>query len=234
MTENSYSVFNAMTDIFASPAKALAEVKSHTSWLWWPLLTAIVLACSLFVYYFSWVDFPWLIEETIRNTPADRRAESADAIRQFMSVRTSTLTTIAAIVIMSFVIYVIQATYLHLANKLTSGSDIGWGQWFSFTSWTMFVSVFGTLSVFVLIFMADTNQLSQTDLQPLSLNSLLIHASPGDPWFTWGSSLSLINFWMLFLMSIGYAQWTNTAIVKSTITVVLPWAVIFGIWALMI
>ena len=234
MTENTYSVFNAMVDIFAAPGKALDEVKSHTSWLWWPLLTGIVLACGLFIYYYSWVDFPWLVEETIRQTPVERRAESADTIREFMNPGTSTWTTVAAIVAMSLIIYTLQATYFHLANKLTTGAEIGFGQWFSFSAWTWFVSVFGTLSVFILILMSDTNQLAQTDLQPLSMNTLLIHANPGDPWFTWGSSLSLINFWVIFLMSIGYARWTGAEIVKSTIIAVLPWAAIFGIWALII
>ncbi|MFT7564922.1 MAG: hypothetical protein ACI8ZT_002585, partial [Bacteroidia bacterium] len=143
MSETTYTVFNAMTDIFASPGKALDEVKSHTSWLWWPLLINIGLAAGLFIYYFSWVDFPWLIEETIRNLPSESRAESADAVRQFMSPGTSTWTTVAAIVIMSFVIYLLLAVYFHLANKVTTGSDIGFGQWFSFSVWTGFISVFG-------------------------------------------------------------------------------------------
>ena len=234
MSENSYTAFNAMVDIIASPGKALDEVKSHTSWLWWPLLISIGLACGLFIYYFSWVDFPWLIEETIRQIPAENRADSADAVRQFMSPGTSTWTTLAAVVIMTFIIYTIQSTYLHLANKLTAGADIGWGQWFSFSTWTAFVGVLGTLAAFVMIMMAENNQLATTDLQPLSLNSLLIHANSAEGWGKWGSSLSLINFWMLFLMSIGFASWTNTPILKSTIIAVLPWALIFGIWALMI
>ena len=234
MNENSYTVFNAMTDIVAAPGKALDEVKSHTSWLWWPLLASMVLASGLFIYYFSWVDFPWLVEETIRQTPADRRAESADAIRKFMSPGTSTWTTVAAIVAMTFIIYSIQSTYLHLVNKLTTGADIGWGQWFSFSVWTSFVGIFGALAAFIMVLMADSNQLSQTDLQPLSLNALLFHASPGSPWFTWASSLSLINFWTLFLMSIGYARWTGASTMKSTIIACFPWVAIFGIWALMI
>jgi hypothetical protein len=234
MSDSTYTVFNAMTDIVASPGKALDEVKSRTSWLWWPLLISVGMSSGLFIYYFSWVDFPWLVEETIRNLPAENRAESADAVRQFMNPGTSTWTTVAAIVVMTFAIYLIQSVYLHLANKLTAGADIGFGQWFSFSAWTAFVGVFGVLAVFVLIMMADNNQLAQTDLQPLSLNSLLIHANPGDPWFTWGSSLSLINFWMLFLMSIGFSRWTNTPIVKASIIAILPWAAIFGIWALMI
>jgi len=233
MADNSYSMFNAMVDIVAAPGKALDEIKSHTSWLWWPLLISILLASGLMLYYYNWVDFPWLIEETIRQMPAENRAEGADVIRNFMSVGTSSWTTVVAIVIMSLVIYTVQATYLHLANKLTTSAEIGFGQWFSFSVWTGFVSVFGALAAFVVIFMADSNQLAGDRLQVLSLNSLIVHASAGDPLYTWASSLSLINFWTIFLMSIGYARWTGAAIVKSTIIAVLPWALVFGIWGVL-
>lgn len=233
MADSSYSMLNAMVDIVAAPGKALDEIKLHTSWLWWPLLITMLLASGLMTYYYSWVDFPWLIEETIRQVPAESRAESADVIRKFMSVGTSTWTTVTAIVVMSLIIYTIQATYLHLANKLTTGAEIGFGQWFSFSVWTAFVGVFGTLAAFVVIFMADSNQLATQELQVLSLNSLLVHASAGDRLFTWASSLTLINFWTLFLMSIGYARWTGAGMVKSTIIAVLPWVLIFGVWGLM-
>lgn len=232
MADGSYSVFNAMVDIVAAPGKALDEIKSHTAWLWWPLLISILLASGLMLYYYNWVDFEWLVEETIRQVPAEDRAEAAGPIRQFMSVGTTSWTSVAAIVLVSLVIYTLQATYLHLANKLTTGAEIGFGQWFSFSVWTAFVGVFGTLAAFVVIFMADSNQLAGEKLQVLSMNSLIIHSSPGDPLFTWGNSLSLVNFWMLFLMSIGYARWTGAAIVKSTIIAVLPWALIFGVWAI--
>jgi hypothetical protein len=233
MTANSYSVFNAMVDIVASPGKALDEIKLHTSWLWWPLLISIALAAGLFVYYYSWVDFPWLVEETIRQVPVEDRAESADAIRAFMQPGTSTWTSVIAVVVMTFIIYSIQATYFHLANKLITGAEIGFGKWFSFVVWTSFVGVFGALAAFVMIFMADSNQMPTQGLQVFSLNSLFIHADPGDRLFTWASSLTLINFWTFFLMSIGYARWTGAEIVKSTIIAVLPWAVIFGVWGLM-
>ena len=234
MTGNSFTVFNAMVDIVASPGKALDEIRQHTSWLWWPLLITILLASGLFIYYYNWVDFPWLVEETIRQVSAADRTDSEDAIRQFMQPGRSMWTTVIAVVVMSFVIYAIQATYLHLANKLVTGVEIGFGDWFSFTVWTSFVGVFGTLAAFVTILMADSNQLSSQDLSVLSMNSLLVHANPGEPWFTWASSLSLINFWTLFLMSIGFARWTGITMVKATIIAVLPWVVIFGVWALMI
>jgi len=234
MNGNSYTAFNAMTDIIAAPGKALDQVKDHTGWLWWPLLISIALGCGMMTYYYSWVDFDWLVDQTIQQQPAERRAEVAEGIRSFMTPTNSIVMSVAAIVIMTFVIYAIQSTYLHLANKLTTGAEIKWKQWFSFSAWTAFVGIFGALAAVVVIFTASNNQLSQGDLQPLSMNSLLIHAQPGEPWFTWGSSLQLTNLWMLVLMSIGYQRWTGASITKSAIIAVLPWALIFGIWAVLI
>jgi hypothetical protein len=180
------------------------------------------------------VDFPWLVEHTIMQIPAESRAESEGAIRTLKSPGISTWTSVAAVVIMTFIIYAIQAVYLNLVNKVTAGADIGFGKWFSFTAWTSFPGIFGPLAAFAVIFMADSNQISAESLQVLSLNSIVLHAAPGEPWFTWASSLTLIHFWMIFLMAIGYTQWTGTAMAKSTIIVMIPWVLVFGIWALVV
>jgi len=231
MTGNSYSVFNAMVDIVASPGKALDEIKQHTAWMWWPLLITMALASALMIYYYGWVDFEWLVDETIRQIPAESRAESADAIRSFMSVTTSTWTTVAALIIMPLIIYTIIATYLHLTNKLAIGAEIGFGKWFSLSIWSSFVGVFGVTASLVMIMMAESNQLSTQDLQVTSMNALFFHAAPGEPWFTWASTLNLVNFWTIFLMATGIARWTGAAMLKSTIIAALPWVLIFGIWA---
>lgn len=234
MSTSSYTVFNAMVDIVAAPGKALDQVRHHTAWLWWPLLVSILLASGLFIYYYNWVDFPWLVEETIRQLPSESRAEAAESVRQFMQPGRQMWMTVIGIVVGSLIIYTIQATYLHLANKLVTASDVGFGSWFSFSVWTGFVSVFGSLAGLVTILMADSNQLAAQSLTALSMNSLLVHAGPGDAWFTWASSLTLIHFWMIFLMSVGFSRWTGAGTVKSVVIVTLPWVLIFGIWALTI
>ena len=75
-----YTVFNAMVDIIAAPGRALDEVRQHPRWLWWPLLTLLVVTILAFVYYQNWVDFEWLVDEAVRGaiaqgTPADLRRE---------------------------------------------------------------------------------------------------------------------------------------------------------------
>jgi hypothetical protein len=234
MAEKSYTVFNAMVDIVASPGKALEEIKPHTSWLWWPLLISIALACCVFTYYYSWVDLDWLIEQELLKLPAEDRGASEGAMRAFMSPGKLTGISIAAIVVMTFVIYLLQSVYLHLANKLTSGADIGFGQWFNFSAWTAFVGIFGSIAAFVMIFTSGSNQLAAEGLQAFSMNNLFLDAGPGDPWFNWGNSLTLVNFWTLALMTIGYNRWTAASMVKSAVIACLPWVLIFGIWALTI
>jgi len=234
MNDTSYTVFNAMVDIIAAPNKAFDEIKQHTAWLWWPLLISLALICGLFAWYYSWVDFDWLVEETIRQMPAEDRAAGGDAVRGFMNPNTMLITTLVSIVVMTFVIYLVEAVYFHLANKVTTGAGIRFGQWFAFAAWTAFVGIFGSLAAFIMLLLADSNQVSAESLQVLSFNNLLMHAEPGSPWFRWGNSLTLINLWMLALMSIGYARWTGASMVKSAIIACLPWVLIFGIWAAMI
>ncbi len=231
MASNSYTAFNALVDIIASPAKAYDEVKQHTSWLWWPLLIGMLSAIAIFSYYYSWVDFPWLVEETIRQMKPEDRAEGGEAIRKFMEPGKTMMFTLIMIVVMSMLIYTLQAVYYHLANKLTSGSEIGFGQWFSFSVWTGFVGVFGSLSALIVILMAESNQISSQELQLLSVNSLVLHVPAGDPWFTWASSLSLLHFWMIFLAALGFSRWTGASMVKSAVIAALPFVAIFGIWA---
>ena len=51
MSNDNYTALNALVDIIASPGRALDEIKGHTSWLWYPLIITIVVACAAFVYY---------------------------------------------------------------------------------------------------------------------------------------------------------------------------------------
>jgi hypothetical protein len=225
-----YTVGNAMIDIFAAPSRALDEVRGHPRWLWWPLLISMLLAIAAFALYYNWVDFDWLVNETVRGAPADQ----AEMIRSFMTPNRQIIGSAVGIVVVTLIIYAVQSAYLHLVNKVVGDPSIGYGQWFSFSAWTAFVGVVNSLIMFAVILLADSNQLPLEDLTPLSLNALFIHASPGDAWFTWGSSLTLVNFWMLALMTLGFSRWTRSSMAKSALVAVTPWALLFGIWALLI
>lgn len=235
-----FSVFNTMVDIIAAPAKAMDDVKGRKGSFWIPLLIIILLPIGVLSFYFTWVDFPWLVEETVRMTvsqapDADTAAMMEQQIRSFMSPGVQIGITAAAVTIMTLLIFALQSGYLHLVHKVAGGdAELGYGDWFSFSTWTAFVGVFGSLAMLAAIFMADSNQLAQDALNPISMQSLFIHAEAGTPWFNWGNGLSLTNFWMLALMTIGIKRWTGAGTAKAVVIACAPWVAIFGIWALLI
>jgi hypothetical protein len=234
MASGNYSVFNAMVDIIASPAKALDEIREHTSWLWVPLFLVMGLTAAAFSYYYSWVDFDWLVEETIRGLPAESRAEAAPGVRGFMSPTSSIAITIASIVFVTFLFYALFAAYYHLVAKLTTSGEIRYSQWFSLNAWANFPSIINAIAIFAVILLAESNQLGQHEITPLSLNQLFLRAEPGDPWFNWGNSTNLIQIWAAALAGLGFSRWTGSSLVKGMIVSFAPLVVIYGIWAALV
>lgn len=231
MSNSNYGVMNALVDIIASPSRAWDEIREHTGWLWVPLILLIVVTSAAFTYFYMWVDYDWFVEETIRSMPAETRAEAAPGVRQFMSPAFSIGSTVAAVVFMTVIINLILAVYYLLVSKIATHSEIRYGQWFSLSVWAGFPGIFSALAIFVVIFLADSNQVSQTELSPLSLNALFFHQEAGDPWFTWSSSVNLIMVWTLFLAGLGISRWTGSSLIKGLVIAALPFVLIFGIWA---
>lgn len=234
MNSSSYSVGNALVDIIAAPSKALDAVRDRVAWLWWPLGISMLAGIGAFGFYLAWVDFDWMIGEVIRTLPPETDPAAGERIRGFMTPARQFGFVIAGIVLMTFAIYLVQSVYLHLVNKVTGNPELRFGQWFAFTAWTAFPGVFQSLAIFVVIAMAESNQLAQHELMPLSFQSLFIHAEPGTSWFNWGNAISLINVWMLGLMTLGIMRWTGAGIGKALLIACTPWVLLFGIWALMI
>jgi len=234
MSNSNYGVMNAMVDIITSPSRAWDEIREHTGWLWVPLLLVIIVTSAAFTYFYTWVDYEWFVEETIRGMPAETRAEAAPGVREFMSPAFSIGTTVAAVVFMTVIINLIMAVYYLLVSKIATSGEIRYGQWFSLSVWAGFPGIFSALAIFVVIFLADSNQVSQAELSPLSLNALLVNAEPGDPWFTWASAVNVIMFWSVFLAGLGISRWTASSLAKGLIIAALPLVLVFGIWAAII
>jgi len=234
MSKN-YGIGNALVDIIAAPTKALDEVRDRVSWLWVPLGIVIVLSIASMVTYFVWVDFDWLVDQAVAEAMQAGTDPSAEAgIREFMQPGTMMAVTVVSILAMTLLIYLLQAAYLHLVNKVTGNPDLRFSQWFALSAWSGFPMVFQALSIFVLIAMTANRQLGQNELSPLSLQSLVIHADAGSPWATWGSSITLITFWTIGLLALGIMRWTGASALKAVVIAAAPSVLIFGIWALAI
>lgn len=235
MNTTSYGAFNALVDIIAAPAKAFDAIRAHPRWLWWPLAITVALAVGAFAFYFTWVDFDWLIEDVVRTSvPPGGDPAAAEAIRSFMSPGVQIGSTAVGIVVFTLLVYAVQSVYLHLVNKVVGDPALRFGQWFAFSAWTAFPTVFQSLAMLVVIFMASSNQIGQYELNPLSFQSLFLHAEPGTSWATWGASLSLVTLWVIGLMIYGFSRWTGSSLLKSALVVATPWVLVYGIWAAVI
>ncbi|MEM1410921.1 MAG: Yip1 family protein [Pseudomonadota bacterium] len=233
-SKEKYSVFNAMVDIIASPMRALDEIREHTGWLWIPLFLGLGVSCASFTYYFHWVDFDWLTEQTIQAMPVEQRAEAAPQVRSFMTPILSSTFAITAIVVVSLVLYTLFAAYYHLVAKMSTQAELRYGQWFSLNVWASFPGIFNAIAPFVVILLADSNQLGQDQLTPLSLNQLFIGAEPGDPWFNWANSTNLLQLWTTALAGLGFARWTDSSLLKGMLVAFIPLVLIYGIWAALV
>ncbi|MGY6517674.1 MAG: YIP1 family protein [Lysobacteraceae bacterium] len=232
---SSYGVGNALVDIIAAPSKAIDEIRHRVAWLWVPLGIVIALSIASIVTYYLWVDFDWLVEQAIAAAGTQGADPAAEAgIRSFMQPGVMIGIAVVSIVVMTLLIYLLQTVYLHLVNKVTGNPELRFGQWFALSAWTAFPLVFQALSTFVVIAMTPGRQLDQSQLSPLSLQSLLIRAEPTSSWAAWGSSISLVSFWIIGLLALGIMRWTGASLAKALLIAAAPSVVIFGLWALVI
>lgn len=224
-----------MVDIIAAPSKALDEVRNRVKWLWVPLGIVIVLSIVSMVTYYAWVDFDWLVNQSVAEALQDGADPSVEAgIRGFMQPGTMMAVSAVSILVMTLLIYLLQAAYLHLVNKVIGNPELRFGQWVALSAWSGFPLVFQALSTFVVIAITEDRQLGQHELSPLSLQSLVIGADAGSSWTTWGNSITLITFWSIGLLALGIMRWTGASTLKAVIIAAVPSVLIFGIWALII
>ncbi|MGY6553300.1 MAG: YIP1 family protein [Wenzhouxiangella sp.] len=230
-----YGIGQALVDIIAAPSKALDEIRDRVSWLWVPLFIVILLAVASQVVYTLWVDLDWLIDQTVAAAMAGGADPAAEqAIRQWMQPTTLLITAIVGILFVLLIVHLLQAVYLHLLNKLVGNPDLRFGQWFALSVWSAFPMIFQSLAAFGLMALTADRRLTQEELGPLSLQSLLIRAEPGSSWAAWGSAIDLITLWVIGLLALGIMRWTGASVLKAITIAAAPYALIFGIWALVI
>ncbi|HBK55382.1 MAG TPA: hypothetical protein DDZ76_03725 [Xanthomonadales bacterium] len=231
-----YTVASAFIDMFAAPGKAIDGIRSHLAWFWWPLLVVLLASAAIVAGYMVWVDFEWLIDQTVRMAvPPGGDPAIAESVRKFMNPTMMIASGLVGLVLGTGVIHLLLAVYLHLVNKVVGDPAGGFGQWFVLSVWAALPpGLFSALSSALVIATAESNQLPQDALNPLSLQSLIIHAEPATAWYGWGNALTVLNLWLIGLLTLGFMRWTGVSLGKSLVFVAAPWVLIFGGWAAVI
>lgn len=226
------SFIGNITNLLSAPNTAFSYLKEKPSVLF-ALLFILFTSILTMVFYFSQVDFPWLLDSMINQQTQGKSADEIAAIRQGMSHLTPMIMgmgTVASVLIIIPVFMTFIATYLLLVNKIADETSLSFKHWFSLVCWSSIPMVFTSLASFVNILLATDGQLSLVELNPISFNNLFIHLEQTDRLFGPISNWDFMTVWSTVLLVIGYQQWMQKGLVKSAAIVLAPTVIVYGVW----
>ncbi len=226
------SAITTFGQVFTDPAKAFESLYERSNPLL-PLLLMILGTAALMAWYYHVVDMSWLVEQMLSASPQASDPAARAAMEKFMTPTTMTVTTVVSVAIMIPLIMLLSAVYFLLSAKVI-GSDIGFGKWFSFAAWAGVPTLLTIPAGVVVILMASNGQLGQNEVNPLSLNQLFFHLPMGHRWASLLDAIHLPMLWAIFVSAVGYRVWTKKSAATSWTVVLLPYVLIFGIWALVL
>lgn len=214
-------------NVFLEPTPTFARLKAKTN-AWLPLLVSILLSLAVVYWWVSTLDFDWLRAHMLATHPT-AKPEVREAMARAMTPKFMLWSSGISAVLGTLLIFAVAAVYYLLAGRVI-GSPIGYGKWFGFAVWT---SVPRLLAVPLSMLQIATShgQLAPEDLNMVSLNYLLFHLPLSNPWAGLVGSLDLTTFWSMALATIGLKAWTGRPTGTCLAVVLLPYLVIYGLWA---
>jgi hypothetical protein len=214
-----------------APSTAYAELRERPRY-WFPLLVVILSMAVVVYWYYSRVDVEWLKDVMYGNNADFQKLPEADRLRALGMMTRGTL--LWGSVIGTFVaipvVYVLSSLYFWLAAKVTK-VPLGFKHWFVLTSWSNLPALISVVVTVILLATASSPQTGPGVLTPLSLNELVFHRAFGSPGQTLLESITIQALLGWALAIIGVRTWSGRSLGFSAAFVLLPWAIIYVIWA---
>ncbi|MDT8397729.1 MAG: YIP1 family protein [Pseudomonadales bacterium] len=219
-------------DIIASPQEAFQRLKEKPTILL-PLLLILISTASIQVGYFYTVDPDFLVDQLVAQAMQVVSTPEGALRDAYASTSPATLAISSAVsvVIVLTLIMAAYAGYLSLISKFTY-DGISFRQWFALVCWTGIPLLFSAVASWVAILSSTDGLISLQQLSPLSLNNLIFQAQGN--FANLLNSLNLAQLWSLLLMVLGYAHWRAKKPLSSAVIILLPYVIVYGIWALVI
>lgn len=229
MNDSSPSALDSLVNIFLEPRKTLEDLRNHASWWWLPLLLLLVLSIAFQIWYANRVDVSWFADQTLAPSAGQMTADQLrDARARFTPGSMMVFGIIGSVFLVVW--YLIQALYFFLAAKVGGYPQQGFGNWLNFISWTSLPGVLGFVASTAYMLSTNSRQISPVDIDVTSLNTLLLHVPYAHSGQALASSLRITTIWSWVLMTIGISAWTGKNMLKSAITVMVPYVVCYAAW----
>jgi hypothetical protein len=214
-------------NVILEPSPTFARLKDKPR-AWVPLLLLVLLTLGITFWYVSTLDFAWFREHMLA-AQGNVKPEQRAALEHFLTPKTMMWSSGAGAVLGTPVVCALAALYYLLAAKVM-GTGIGYGKWFGFAVWTSIPRLLA-LPLSALQIVTSGGRLAPEDMNMVSLNYLALHLPMSSPWFGLATNLDLTSLWAVALAVIGLKAWTGRSTGTCVTVAVLPYAVIYGLWA---
>lgn len=219
------SPFGALIAMFYEPTKAFGTLtpKRHA---WLPLLLAMLCSAVLLFWYFNVVDFAWMTDQmnaSIKD-PAAREQASKMMTKGMMQGFG-----LAGVLLGIPMITMLMGVYFMIVGKSVS-KEFGFGDGFALAAWSLVPGLLVLPLGAMQIMLSSNAQFSTSELNPLSLNSLVFQypmthslAGPMD-------MINVTSLWGVFLMIVGFQVWAKVSRATAMKVVLIPYITILGGW----
>jgi hypothetical protein len=215
-----------------SPSAAYSELDQRPRFLF-PLIALALATAIVTTWYYVIVDFEWFKDYifSANNRVQEMPAAEREKMMSVMSLKIIAGSGVISAVLGLPMIFAIQAAYFLLAGKVTNVQK-SFMHWFALVCWSNVPTFIGLLAaVGMLLTEGSGAQIGPEALQVLSLNDMFFHTKMGDPGFRLYSSLTIFSLWGWGLAIYGVRQWSNRSWLFSSMFVLLPFIVIYGLVA---
>ncbi len=229
------SAWTTLLNVLVSPAAACDDIARRRRHALLPLVLLLLSFSTLWVYYYSRVDFGWLLERMIDSSMA-RMKEGVS--RQEVEMRMGELTAGMMCALMLFaglasilMILAFRAVYLLVLSRLLSERQTGIATWMALSIWAAVPTALSSVIALLYILTLDVSYLMPEDVAVASVNHLFLHLPSSDRWAPLATSLDVFLGWNAVILGVGFSRWTGTAWWVGQLVGFFPFVLIYAIWA---
>ena len=223
------NAFQACVDISVSPMEGFDSVKGKKHWAWCPFILVSACSAGMFLYYFSVVDFDWLVDQIL--SQGDMSDAEIEASAQFMSKTSMTWSTTLGAVIGLVVINAVMAIYFNLVTKVIQPNELSFTGWYGFNWWISTPLIASSLLGILVILFSSGGMIGMEDLAPAGFGFVVNKSSD---WFGLWNSITVFSLWSIYLCSVGLKSWLGINTNRAFYVAVAPSVAIYGVWSLFI
>ncbi|MBU2880015.1 MULTISPECIES: YIP1 family protein [Alteromonadaceae] len=221
--------FQASLQIFTKPNGVFEAANNNNNWSWIPFILVMSFVLLPIYLYYNFVDFEWYRDFIVNSTAGNLSPAEQNNIRA--QIKPDFLVTGMLIVAFLFqvIINLILAAYLNLVAKTDDECINGFTDWYGFTWWVSLPSVIGFIAALISLTLAENNQISIGQLNPLAL-SYWLSLDEGSKWYGLANLIKPELFFSIYLIAVGLSRWTKFNSSKIYTIAIAPFAIIIVLW----